>query len=616
MDWWRKFKDWLQKRKKIVTLYVLLFIVFNILYFNAYHQLQYSSDSIEEVQYSTFVKMLQENKIEKVRINLIAPEFLFLGTDNVWYKTQNPKTENFKEELLLKGIQVEEIDPRQREQAQRFFNSMFNTILWVFLFLFLMHWFQNRMGGMKNAEISLDNRPKVTFANIAGNEEVKQEMQELVEFLKNPRKFTSMGARLPKGVIFYGPPGTGKTLMAKAIAGEAGVAFFSVSGSDFVEMYVGLGAKRVRNLFAEARKKAPAIIFIDEIDALGGDRNMDTHTEQRQTLNAILKEMDGFDSSEGIIVIGATNRLEDLDPAFIRPGRFDKHIAIGLPDQKERLEILKVHAKNKFLAPDVDLEALSKMTVGLSGASLAAILNEAAILAAVRNRKFITNEDIDDAYFKLVTKGHKKKSGSKRDEEELRLVAWHEAGHALAAKLLTKNEVPKVTIVQTTSGAGGLTFFIPKKMGLYTKEELINEIKVLYAGRIGEYLLHQDESKITTGASEDIRMATQKIKDFINEFGMSDRFGMINVQILTGSQRLPVINNEAFTEEAVRISQKLYSETLMLLQQHKHVLQAIAEELLKKETLTEEELDQIIDENMGTSIDQFQFERAENAKGA
>lgn len=591
--WWRKFNEWLIKNKQKVGITVVI-VCFMIPIIKAHLY----TPEFTKVQYAAFNQMIEQNKVKEVHIDLTAPTFAFIGTDGLLYVTENPKTENFKEELLTKGIEVKEIDPKEREIFQRFLSSIFNTLFLVLLFVFLVNWIQNRMGKNKKMEVSHENMPKVTFAQIAGNEEAKQEMQELVEFLKNPKKFTKMGAKLPKGVIFYGPPGTGKTLTAKAIAGEAGVPFFSASGSDFVEMYVGLGAKRVRELFAEARKKAPAIIFIDEIDAIGGNRNHESHAEQRQTLNALLKEMDGFESTEGIIVIGATNRLEDLDPAFIRPGRFDKHIAIGLPDQKERLEILKVHAKNKPLAPEVDLESLSKMTIGLSGASLEAILNEAAILATVRKHEAITNEDIDDAYFKMVMKGHKKKSGDKRDEEELKLIAWHEAGHALAAKLLTNNEVPKVTIIPSTSGAGGVTFFIPKKMGLYSKKEMMNEIKVLYAGRIAEYLLHGDENKITTGASQDIRMATSKIKDMINEYGMNEHFGMLNIEMLSGSSRFSLNNNEAFVKEAISLSKKLYNETYLLLKQHKHILQSIAEELLKKETLVEEELNQIISEKM------------------
>lgn len=588
-EWWKKFNNWLNKNKQIIAIMVLI-----TCFMSPFTKSYFNTPDLEKIQYSDFVQMVEQNKVKEVHIDLTASSFIFLDTNGVLYRTENPKKNNFKEELLTKGIEVKEIDPRGREVFQQFLNSIFNTIFFIVLLIVIMNWIQNRMGRNQKMEVSHENMPKVTFAQIAGNEEIKQEMQELVEFLKNPKKFRKMGAKLPKGVIFYGPPGTGKTLTAKAIAGEAGVSFFSASGSDFVEMYVGLGAKRVRELFAEARKKSPAIIFIDEIDAIGGNRNHDSHTEQRQTLNAILKEMDGFDSTEGIIVIGATNRLEDLDPAFIRPGRFDKHIAINLPDQKERLQILKVHAKNKPLAPDVDLESLSKLTIGLSGASLEAILNEAAILATVRKHELITKEDIDDAYFKMVMKGHKKKSGEKRDEEELKLVAWHEAGHALAAKLLTNNEVPKVTIIPSTSGVGGVTFFIPKKMGLYSKEEILNEIKVLYAGRIAEYLLHGDENKITTGASQDIRIATNKIKEMINEYGMNEHFGMLNIEILCNSPRFPLNNNEAFVREAISLSKKLYNETYLLLKQHQDVLQAIAEELLKKETLVEEELNQII----------------------
>lgn len=547
----------------------------------------------KELAYTEFREMIEKDKVKEVKIDLELPVFYALDSDEKMFKIQNPKTETFKEELLKSDIEVVEYSEKKDNSWKDVLAQSFRSLLSIGLLIFILIYFQNKMmGSRKGEKLYEESEDKITFDEIAGNDEAKEDMQFLVEFLKSPKKYERLGAKLPKGVIFYGPPGTGKTLTAKAIAGEAGVPFFTVSGSDFVEMYVGLGAKRVRELFEEARKKAPAIIFIDEIDAVGGSRDREQHSEQRQTLNAILNEMDGFGSSEGLIVIGATNRLEDLDPAFMRPGRFDKHIAIQLPDQKSRLAIIEVHARDKKFASDIDFEQLAKTTIGFAGAHLEAILNEAAIIATTRYHNEITQEDLDDAYFKMVMKGHRKKDQEGRDRDELKLVAWHEAGHALASKLLTKNEVPKVTIVSSTSGAGGVTFFVPKKMGLYSKEELISDIKVLYAGRAAEELLLGSNDRVTTGAQADIRTATGKLRAMITEYGMSPHYGMLNPQILT--QGLQDTVDTSLINEAKEWSVKLYSETIGLIRNNRDLLSAIAEALLERETLTDAELDEII----------------------
>lgn len=600
-QFWNNTKAWMKKNKITVIIGFIIFLFLSQLLLSVLN-----SQEPKKLEYTAFTKMIEEKKVKSVNINLTSSMFTFKDNDDITHKTDNPKRQNFKDELLTKGIEVNEIDPASGRIAQNMISSIVNIVIWIAVFMFIMQYMQKRMGkskiqefdfkedektssksNVKNDGKSIGKSKRTTFKQIAGHNEAKEDMKFLVDFLKNPKKYTDMGAKLPTGAIFYGPPGTGKTLFAKAVAGEAGVPFFAVSGSDFVEKYVGEGASRVRDMFALARKKAPCIIFIDEIDALGGSRDRESHSEQRQTLNAVLKEMDGFDSNEGIIVIGATNRLEDLDTAFIRPGRFDKHIAIDLPDQKSRLEILKIHSSNKHLGSDVNLEELSKMTVGLSGASLEAILNEAAILATTRNRKEISYSDIDDAYFKTIMQGHKKTDGDKRQEDEIRLVSWHEAGHALVAKLLTDKEVPKVTIIPSTSGAGGVAFIVPKKMGLYSKEELINDIKISYAGRAAEYLLLGSEMKVTTGASSDIESATKKIKMMITQVGMSETFGMLNLNDLKS-------DNDAIMEEAVKLSKQLYKETVRLLFEHKETLEAIAEALTEKESLNEEELMEII----------------------
>ncbi|WCF11615.1 AAA family ATPase (plasmid) [Paenibacillus thiaminolyticus] len=586
-DKWNKFKKWVKKRKKLIYIAIAINLVITPVHFLE------DKPEMNKIEYTKFLKMVEEKQVKEINIALSAPTFTFTDTSDLEYSTDNPKVQTFKDDLLKKGIDVNEIDPNSENILKESLARLLTFVLYIVILIASLTYFQKQMGrNKKKIELTAEEKPNIKFSQIAGNNEAKKEMIELVDFLKNPNRYALMGAKLPKGVIFYGPPGTGKTLTAKAIAGEAGVPFFSMNGSDFVEMYVGLGASRVRDLFEKARKKAPCIIFIDEIDQLGGSRDKSSHDEQRQTLNAFLSEMDGFNSKEGVIVIGATNRLEDMDPAFIRPGRFDRHIAIGLPDLKGRLEILKVHAKNKPLSQEVKLESLAKMTIGLSGASLEAILNEAAILATVRNHHAIMNKDIDDAYFKMIMKGHKKQSGDNRGYEELHLVAWHEAGHALTAKLLNNQEVPKVTIVPSTSGAGGVAFIIPKNTGLRSKEELINDIKISYAGRAAEFILLGDEMKVTTGAASDIKKATSTIQQMITQFGMSETYGMLNLDMFKGPH-LGSDNHDILTEASV-IAKRLYQETVNLLIENKSLLEEIAFELIEKETLNEDELDAII----------------------
>lgn len=430
---------------------------------------------------------------------------------------------------------------------------------------------------------------KTTFKDVAGHKDTKKDLAFLINFMKNPEKYSEMGARMPKGVIFYGSPGNGKTLLAKAIAGEAGVNFISTSGSDFVEMYVGVGARRIRDLFNKAKKSAPCIVFIDEIDAVGVKRGSGNNSEKDQTINQLLVELDGFSSSDGVVVIAATNRLDMLDSALLRPGRFDRHIAIPMPDHNDRLELLQLHSKNKKIDPSLSLEDLAKTTIGFSGADLENLLNEAAIIAVNEGKETITMNEIDEAQFKILMKGYKKKND--KTDESLRIIAYHEAGHALCAKLLTDKSVSKVTCVGSTSGAGGVTFITPNKMGLHTKEDLKNEIKISYGGRVAEYLLTKNMEKITTGASQDIAQATNNIIKMINDFGMSDEIGMINLSAFSNSGEREIL------EEAKILSKELYSETLELLSKNFHLLEKIAEELIIKETLLEEDLDRIIKES-------------------
>lgn len=427
--------------------------------------------------------------------------------------------------------------------------------------------------------------PPVKFSDVEGVEELKSDVFRIVDCLKNPDKYREIGARIPKGVILYGPPGTGKTLLAKAIAGEAGVPFISVVGSDFVEKYVGVGASRVRDIYKKARKSAPCIVFIDEVDAVAGQRGNCDNTERDQTINALLAELDGFKDSDTVVTICATNRLDMLDSAFKRAGRFDLKLAVGLPDKKGRRNILEIHTKNKRLSEEVDLDVIANKTTGFSGAELEALMNESALSAVGKGKQFIDNSDIDDAYFKIVMQGNKKKRDS--ISEVNRVVAWHEAGHTLATKLLTDDSVSSVTIVGSSSGAGGVTFRQPKEDNiLHSKKYLESLVKVMYAGRAAEEIYFNDKESITTGASQDIKQATSIIKEYLSLYGMGE-MGMLDLGQFRNDYQ-DVIS------EAVEMSKRLYIETLDLLKNNKIILENLSNELLVRETLEEREIDAII----------------------
>lgn len=424
---------------------------------------------------------------------------------------------------------------------------------------------------------------KITFNEVQGIDELKPDLLRLVDSLKHPEKYKKLGARPTKGLILYGPPGTGKTLIAKAISGEAEVPFFSASGSDFVEKYVGVGASRIRDLFSKARKASPCIVFIDELDAIGGSRGESNNSERDQTINALLTELDGFAASEGILTICATNRLDILDAALTRPGRFDLKIAVNLPDKRARFQILKLHSTGKALAEEVKIDALAKKTNGFSGAELENLLNEAALIAATKDKELITNEDIDDAFFKIIMNGHKKERIE--NDSYAKLVAYHESGHTLATKLLTNDGVPTVTIIQSTSGAGGVTFRAPEDVPLKSKKYLKSLVKVMYAGRAAEEILLESDEDITTGASEDIKQATEIIKQYIAIYGMGSR-GMIDLTQLT--------NQFNMIEEASNMAGELYKETLEFLINNRDKLDRLAYALLDKETLEEAEIELIL----------------------
>lgn len=578
----------------ILSALVLTTFIFSILFLNAN-----SEYGLKEVTYNEFKSMAKANKVEEVIINFSNSTFQFLDKDGKNYETSNPNYDDFKKDLLEMGIKVKE---KNNVNATSVFSIIFNLAFIGIMFYFLSNMMKSQMGNMNNKlikpekdekeELDNDSKKKVkrrtTFKDVAGLTQVKDDMMLLVDFLKNPQQYKEAGAKLPKGVILYGPPGTGKTLLAKALAGEAGVPFFNMSGSDFIEMFVGMGAKRVRELFEEARKNAPCIIFIDELDAIGNSRsNLSSgNTEHRQTINALLSEMDGFNGSEGILVIGATNRLGDLDNALIRPGRFDKHISVPLPETpEERLEVINIYAKNKKFAEDVDFNMLAKETIGFSPAEIEALLNEATLISVQKQKRFVDEQCIDDAFFKLVMKGHAK-DGSKRNEDEIKLVAWHEAGHAVIGKLCNI-DVSKVTIIPSTSGAGGVTFSTPTKMGLYSIDEMKNQIKMNYGGRAAEYLLfNKDFNKVTTGASSDVQNATKIIMDMIRIDAMNKKYGMLNLDELK-------IENKEILDEAIKLSDELLKETIKMLEEHRDMHQAIVDVLLEKETISGELLDEI-----------------------
>ncbi len=452
------------------------------------------------------------------------------------------------------------------------------------------------------AKVGSDGK-KVTFKDVAGVDEEKEELSEIVDFLKNPRKFISIGARIPKGVLLVGPPGTGKTLLARAVAGEAGVPFFSISGSDFVELYVGVGASRVRDLFGNAKKNAPCIVFIDEIDAVGRRRGAGLgggHDEREQTLNQMLVEMDGFGANEGVIVMAATNRADVLDPALLRPGRFDRQIAVGYPDIKGREEILKVHARNKSLEPDVDLNVIAKGTVGFTGADLENVLNEAALLAAREKRTSISMKNIEDAIIKVIV-GPEKKS-RKISEREIKLTAFHEAGHAITSHILpTQDPVHMISIIPT-GRAGGYTLNLPVEDKSYaSKKEMMEKIIVLLGGRAAEALMLDD---ISTGASNDIQRATGIARDMVTKYGMSERlgpmmFGNDNDEVFIGRDfghtRNYSENVAAQIDDEIKIIiDNCYQKALEILKENNEKLIAVAEKLIQYEKLLEDEFEVII----------------------
>jgi cell division protease FtsH len=551
---------------------------------------QYLNKTNTDLTYPSFLEAINQNQVEEVILTETGNTFeaKLKDNSNSIYIVPNPKTEDFTEFLLLKGITV------SYGQA-----STVATVLKVLLVVLIVggvFWY-TRNGGNANNLVKDANKDKkkktntttITLAQVAGNVEAKSMVEDIIAFIKDPDKYSAVGARMPKGLLLYGPPGTGKTLMAKAIAGEANVPFYAMSGSDFVQMYVGVGASRIRNLFNKAKKNEKAVIFIDEIDAIGKKRarNVSASNDERdQTLNALLTEMSGFHDNQGIIVIGATNRLDTLDEALLRPGRFDRHIEIGLPDVNARKHILSLYAKKKPISEDVDLEDLAKSTVYFSGAMLENLLNEAAINTANDKEPYIRKEHIDKAFYTVIA-GAPKTDRSYITDRDRRITAYHEAGHALATTLLLPEHfISKVTIIPSVRGAGGFNLSIPKDTMFQSQRQLKANIQVLLAGRIAEELIFGAE-EVTTGASNDIQKASQMIVDYLNKFGMDSEMGLFSMEAFGEGHDSQLI------KKCRSQMNELYEETKKLITAQLPLLENITAELLEKESLNGEDIERI-----------------------
>ena len=548
------------------------------------------------ITYINFLSKVDKGMVDTVYLN-DKPDIKVKLKDGTVVYTDNPRDEGFKEELLKKGVKVDEMEFASTWQNAVGFGAGI-LIFGMIGYFVITNTARQRSGGLLDISVVSNGQEidrGISFANVAGNEEAKESVSDIVDFLKEPDKYSKYGARMPRGIIFYGPPGTGKTLLARAVAGEAKVPFYAMSGSDFVQVYVGVGAGRVRDLFKKARQTGKCVIFIDEIDALGKKREgggiSGGNDEREQTLNALLSEMSGFKDSDGIVVIAATNRLDTLDEALLRPGRFDRHIEVGLPDVNGRYEILKMHVKNKPVSDSVNLKKVAEQTVFFSGAMLESMINEAAILAAKRRARAIEKEDIDKAFYTVLA-GAEKKDRSAIANIDRKITAYHEAGHAIVAKLISpENKVTKVTIIPSTKGAGGYTMNIPPDRMYRTKKDMEKDIMVSLGGRCAEEIVF-GEDNITTGASGDIERATETVLSMVKRFGMNKNTGLISYDVLYKNSFNGI--NDKILDECKNKLDELYSEVKSLLIENMGKLDCIANALLEKETLEEEEIDSII----------------------
>lgn len=587
---------------KNVTFYLLIIIVaiWMIDYYSA------STVSKTDITYSAFMKHVQQDEVKQVTIvdNVISGKL----KDGKDFSTVAPSDDSLIPTLRARDIEIKAELPPQPPWWTTILSSLLPMLLIVGIWFMLMQQSQGGGGrvmnfGKNRARRYDEDNIKITFKDVAGADEAKQELEEVVEFLKHPKKYNDLGAKIPKGVLLYGPPGTGKTLLAKAVAGEAGVPFFSISGSDFVEMFVGVGASRVRDLFEQAKKSAPCIVFIDEIDAVGRQRGAGLgggHDEREQTLNQLLVEMDGFGANEGIIMIAATNRPDILDPALLRPGRFDRQIVVDRPDIKGRQEILKVHVKGKPISPEVELGVIARRTPGFTGADLSNLVNEAALMAARKNKNKIDMPEMEEAAERVIM-GPERRSRVISDKEK-RLTAYHEGGHTLVGMLLDNTDpVHKVTIIPR-GRAGGYTLSLPKEDRYYaTRSEMLDELKVLLGGRVAEALVLKE---ISSGASNDLQRATSLARQMICEYGMSPELGPMTFghrqdQVFLGRD---IGRDKDYSEEvAAKIDKEIrkfideaYQKTESLLNENMDKLHLIADALIERETLEGEEIDQLM----------------------
>ena len=604
-------------KKPLIVYYAIAILV--VLLINTLLVPMVSQARVKYVDYGTFIQMTEEDKISEVQVQ--DNQIVFITKEDeanknaVYYRTGKMDDPELTSRLSEHGVRFDKEIVEETSPLLSFLLSfVFPIVLFIALGQLLTRQLMKRMGGggmmgvgKSNAKVYVEKSTGVTFKDVAGQDEAKESLQEVVDFLHNPGKYTQIGAKLPKGALLVGPPGTGKTLLAKAVAGEAGVPFFSLAGSDFVEMFVGVGASRVRDLFKEAQKQAPCIIFIDEIDAIGKSRDSrygGGNDEREQTLNQLLAEMDGFDTSKGLLILAATNRPEVLDKALLRPGRFDRRIIVDKPDLKGRLETLKVHSKDVLMADDVDLDALALASAGLVGSDLANMINEAAINAVKKGRKFVTQADLFEA-FEIVAVGGKEKKDRAMSDKEKKIVSYHEVGHAMVTALQKNTEpVQKITIVPRTMGALGYTLQTPEEEKfLQTKEELEAKIVTYMAGRAAEEIVFHS---VTSGAANDIEQATKIARAMITQFGMSEKFGMMSLasvenQYLDGRAALNCGEQTAsqIDQEVLQMINHSYEEAKRLLNENREVLDKIAEYLYEHETITGKEFMKIFRELKG-----------------
>ena len=602
-----------EKPKKPLIFYYLIALIILVLLNTFLFPNILGKNKVKEVDYGTFLTMVEGKEVSKVELNGDTIYFTDNSEEPKYYETTTFDDPNLVNRLEDAGCEFGRVAQQEMNPLLSFF------LVWILpllIFWALGQWLAKKMMakmgggaagnpfmqfGKSNAKVYVESTTGITFQDVAGEDEAKELLTEIVDFLHNPQKYTEIGAVCPKGALLVGPPGTGKTLLAKAVAGEANVPFFSISGSEFVEMFVGMGAYKVRDLFKQANEKAPCIVFIDEIDTIGKKRDnagYGGNDEREQTLNQLLTEMDGFDASKGVVILAATNRPDSLDPALLRPGRFDRRIPVELPDLKGREEILKVHAKKVRLGDDIDFNAIARAASGASGAELANMVNEAALRAVRENRKYVTQADLEES-IETVIAGYQKKNQVLSSKEKL-IVSYHEIGHALVAALQTNSApVTKITIIPRTSGALGYTMQVEsEERNLMTQEELINKIATLTGGRCAEKLIF---NSITTGASNDIEQATKLARAMITRYGMSDRFGMVALE----TQNNPYLGGDSSLscspQTAADIDQMVvdtvkhgYDTAMELLEKNQKKLHELAKYLYEKETITGEEFMQIL----------------------